>query len=357
MYFGRKCDPDEVLTGLIRGVAAEPIRKGQVLLMLQGRIFIEGDQIFLQSRLRGFRRNALPPGDAERLSEYAAGESLSAALGDGAYDLRASIPALDITFAPRAVTFEEFDRIDERFEKASIVYPERSVTSGGETLRFHAGRPQAFSVQLFDDGKWLKIEEYFGGLSGFIHADPTISTSLHASLPELDFLNGLLGFLRISQAQAGEDYPAPPKSAARHARASLARFIESPRTLEDIEARALASALSGVLSATDDEDWKAARQHFAAAATAAPYRSAYRNLLGLADAMLCCAGAPQPGFADPTRSFTDSLSLAPNDREALLNLDAFLTLLSEAAEPPAGIDTSRLTERRAVVRKVVSSYQ
>lgn len=42
---------------------------------------------------------------------------------------------------------------------------------------------------------------------------------------------------------------------------------------------------------------------------------------------------------------------------SVLNLDAFLALLSETAEPPAGINTSRLTERRALVRKVVSSSE
>lgn len=357
MFFRKKCDPDEVLAELIRGAAVAPIGPGQVLVMLQGRIFIEGDEIFLQSRLRGFRRNEVRPGAADRLSGYFADEGLSVALGGGAHRLRASLPSLDVTFAPRALTFAELDRIDQSFEKASIVYPDREVTEAGKPLRFAADRPQAFRVQLFDGGKWLKIEDIFGGVSGFIHADPTASAILHASLPELDFLNGLLGFLRVSQALNGADYPPPPKSAARHARASLARFVASERTAEDVEARALAAALSGVLAAAVGDDWAEARERFDAAAIAAPYRGAYRNLLGLADAMLCCAGAPRPGFADPTRAFADSLSLAPDDREALLNLDAFLALLSQTAKPPAGIDTSRLTERRAVVRKVVAGFE
>jgi hypothetical protein len=357
MFFREKCDPDDVLAGLIRGGAGAPIGPGQVLVMLQGRIFIEGDEIFLQSRLRGFRRNEVPPGATDMPSGYFADEGLSVALGDGAYRLRASLPPLDVTFAPRALTFAELDRIDQSFEKASIVYPDRAVTETGEALRFEPDRPQAFSVQLFDGGEWLKVENIFGGISGFIHADPTASATLHASLPELDFLNGLLGFLRVSQALNGADYPPPPESAARHARASLARFVASERTAEDVEARALAAALSGVLAAAFGGDWAEARGRFAAAATAAPYRGAYRNLLGLADAILCCAGAPRAGFADPTRAFADSLSLAPDDRQALLNLDAFLVFLSETAKPPAGIDTSRLTERRAVVRKVVSSFE
>lgn len=357
LFFHEKCDPERILDGLIRGRAAAPVVPGQVVVMLQGRIFIEGEEIFLQSRLRGFRRSEVPFGAAEITRHYFANEGLSIELGNGAYRLDASLPVLDVTFEPRAFSFAELDRIDDSFEKASLVYPNRTVTDAGEPLRFEAGRPQAFTVQLFDGGEWLKVEDIFGGTSGFIHADPTASAVLHESLPELDFMNGLLGFLRVSQALNAADFPPPPESSARHARASLARFLASERTSEDVKARALASALTGVLAAAFDENWAEAREHFTDAATSAPYRGAYRNLLGLADAALCCAGAPRPGFNDPTRAFADSLSLAPDDREALLNLDAFLALLSEIAEAPVGIDTSRLAERRAVVRKVVSSFE
>lgn len=355
MFFHEKCDPDDVLDGLIRGGASSPISPGQILVMLQGRIFIEDDQIFLQSRLRGFRRNEVPLDSADALSRYFADEGLSVTLHDGAYKLRASLPPLDVTFAPRGLT-AELDSIDQRFEEASIIYPERDVTERGEALRFDPDQPQAFTVELFDGGEWLRIEDIFGGVSGFIRADPTAPATLHTGLPELEFLNGLLGFLRVSQALNGADYLPPPGSASRGARASLARFVASERTAEDVEARALASALSGVLAAFGN-DWVEARGRFMAAATAAPYRGAYRNLLGLADAMLCCSGVPRAGFTDPTRAFADSLSLAPDDREALLNIDAFLAFLSETAEPPVGIDTSRLMERRAVVRRVVSSFE
>ncbi len=357
MFLGSKCDPDDVLARLIRGGASAPIRTGQALVMLQGRIFIEGEEIFLQSRLRGFRRNEVAAGSAGAPSGYFAGEGISVALGGDDHRLRASLPLLDVTFAPRALTFADLGRIDENSAKASMVYPERVVEKEkGKPLRFEPGQMRAFSIQLFDGGEWIKVESQLDGFSGFIKVDRKASAALHATLPELDFLNGLLGFLRVSQRLRGADYPPPPDSAARHARASLARFIASERTTDDVDARALAAVLSGALAATAG-DWKKARADFGAAAAAAPYRGAYRNLLGLADAKLCCAGEPGVGFSDPTRAFADSLSLAPNDREALLNLDAFLALLSETANPPAGIDTTRLTERRAVVRKVVSSFE
>ena len=360
MFLEGTCDPDVVLDRLIRGGASAPIRPGQVLVMLQGRIFTEGEDIFLQSRLRGFRRNAVPPGEAPTLSGYFEVEGLTATLGNGSAALTATLPLLDITFAPRAVTRSELQEIDSIFVEASIVRAEPSLSSRGSPLRFEPGQPHAFTVEIFDGGKWLKVADIFGGISGYIRADPEVSAFLHRKLPELDFLNGMLGYLRIRQARSGlGDYPPPPESAARQAEERLTRFIERDEDARAADARALAAALIGSLAA-DGEDWRGARARFAEAAAASPYGPAYRTLLGVADARLCCAAAPAPGFDDPARSFTDSLSLDPENLVALRNLDTFLASLARLAEinaVPAGIDASRLAQRREVVQKVLSNVK
>ena len=102
--------PSSALDGLIRGGASAPIQLGQIVVMLQGRIFTESDEIFLQSRLRGFRRNAVGYGEAAALSGYFAEEGLAAGLRQGSYRLHAGLPALDVTFAPRALTFADVPR-------------------------------------------------------------------------------------------------------------------------------------------------------------------------------------------------------------------------------------------------------
>ena len=358
MRLGRSCDPDEVLSSLILGDAGAPIRAGQILVMLQGRIFIEGDEIFLQSRLRAFRRNALPPGKAQTLTGYFAREGLVAPLGNGLPALVAALPPLDITFAPRALTVSELRRIDSTFVEANVVHTERSTSSPGEPLRFAPGDRQAFAIQILDDGEWLKLTDFSGNTAGYIHANPEISVFLHQKMPELDFLNGVLGYLRVRQAQSGVgDQPPPPKSAARQAQERFARFMEREGAAEDAEANALAAALTGILAATDGADWTEARARFAAAAALSPYRPEYRSLLGVADAQLCCAAAPVAGFEDPARSFTDSLSLDPDNLQALRNLDAFLALLAAARPVPDGIDASRLDQRREVVQRVLSSVK
>jgi hypothetical protein len=358
LRLGRSCDPDEVLRSVISGETGPPVRIGQILVMLQGRIFIEGEEIFLQSRLRAFRRNTLPAGESRTLTDYFAGEGLSATLGNGIPALTAMLPPLDITFAPRALTASELRRIDSTFVEANVVHRDQSISSPGEPLRFTPGDRQAFAIQILDGGEWLKLTDFSGNAAGYIHANPEISVFLHQKLPELDFLNGVLGYLRVRQAQSGVgDQPPPPQSAARQAQERFARFMKREGAAEDAEANALAAALTGILAATDGADWTEARARFATAAALSPYRPEYRGLLGVADAQLCCAAAPVAGFEDPARSFTDSLSLDPDNLQALRNLDAFLASLAAAGTVPDGIDGSRLDQRREVVQKVLSTFK
>ena len=127
MFSSGVCDPDEVLRLLLEGRAAAPIRPGQILVMLQGRIFIEGETIFLQSRLRGFRRSdATPTGDAP-LSINFFRESVGTVLADREFG--AGLPPIDITFAPRALTMAELDQIDLVSADASQIHEQPTESS------------------------------------------------------------------------------------------------------------------------------------------------------------------------------------------------------------------------------------
>jgi hypothetical protein len=359
MFLAQKCDPDEVLDGLLAGRTAGPVPSGQILLMLQGKIFIEGEDIYLQSRLRGFRRNSIAPRSASSLNDYFEREEISTRIGDGSHSLEAAVPVLDITFAARSLSLAELEEVDSVFAEASIVHAQPSDSSSGERLRFEPDQPRAFQVQIIEGGQWLRISDFFSGFSGYIRSNPEASRFLHGKLPELDFLNGALGYLRVRQAETGlGDFPSPPQSAARTAEQSFQRFLrEHDAFAEEMDARALAFALMGSLAAEQAGEWPKARQLVAEATREAPYRSEYRNMLGVLDAHLCCAAAPTGEFGDPARAFTDSLSLAPDNVQALTNLHGFLDALTDLAERdsvPAGINASRLTDRRDVVRKIIS---
>lgn len=369
LFLRQICAPDEILSGIIEGRGGGRVKPEQVLLVLQGRIFIEGEQVLVQSRLRGFRRNDVGYHAGNDLTLFMQPETVAASL-EGGRALRARLPALDITFAPRVMTEGELAEIDKRFEQASRLHSKRSVDSRSEPLRFEPGNPQAFSVEILDGGSWLRIKEFFSGRTGFIRTDPAASDFLHTRLPELDFLNGALGYLRLVQAQRrGHEYPPPPRNAGIQARTSLRHFLERQQTADEPETRALARALLGVIALQAQvgggtrpdgtgmpADWHGARAEFREAVRLAPYSSTHRNLLGLADARLCCAGLLAGEFGDPAVDFTDSLSLDPRNVDALKNLNVFLAVLGglEArGVPPAGVDTSRLAERRKVVEHVL----
>jgi hypothetical protein len=375
LFLDRVCQPDEILEGIIAGRGMGQASPGQVLVVLQGHIFIEGEQILVQSRLRGFRLRDVHYSTLFRLSDhpdYMQPEMISAALGNRA--LQGRLPALDVTFAPRVVTESELAEVDERFGQASRLHRDPSDNSPSEPLRFEPTRPQAFSVdELLDGGRWLKITEFFESRTGYIRTDPKASDFLHARLPELDLLNGILGYLRLVQEQReGHNYPPPPRYAAHQARTSLDHFLERPQTAAEPDTRALARALLGAIALHEQDgarfdgprtaaSWQAARTEFRETVRLVPYNSTYRNLLGIADAWLCCAGSSPFGeFGDPAVDFTDSLSLDPQNLESLRNLNVFLAALGEIVTRgvhPAGVDTSRLPERREVLEHALAGMK
>lgn len=354
MFLGHICDPDEVIGQLLIGGASPPLNEGQILVFLQGRMFIEDDQIFLQSRLRGFRRQSPQDHFVRPLAENFAQETLAAGLSTSNQPLTISLPVLDLTFAPRVVSEDLFARIDSAFLDASRVFARPDLNASGEELVFYADQPQAFSVRFADKPGWIEVEDVFGGspASGFIRVNPDASQYFHRSLPELDFLNGVLGFLRLQQARASDDFAPVPEGGARQAIGSLQNYLENELTADEPELRALAHGLIGFIQASEMADWPAARTSFLHAAEAAPTESHYRNALGVTDAMLCCSdGGPSP-YRDPARWFADSVSVDPENGEALGNLLHFLEFLASTDEQPEGVDTSNLPRTLEVVRQV-----
>jgi hypothetical protein len=358
LYLGQVCDPDDVLGTLINvGGASEPVRPGQIVIFLHGKLFIDGDRIFLQSRMRAFRRNERERDESLPLTEFYEGESVSEKIAGAEQALLAELPLIDVTFAPREMTEELFRKIDETFTQASRVHDAADPDSHSEPLTFDANQPRAFSVRIPDEEGWIYIEDKFGGVpeKGYIKSDPEASALLHDSLPELDFMNGVLGILRLQQTRASDDFPPIPDSSGALAARSLDRFLESERTAEEREARALAYALKGLLVAVDTGDWRRARESFLNAAILSPAASEYRNLMGVTDAALCCSGDADPPYRDPARWFADSLSLSPENGLALANLRDYLSALSRRQSAPEGISTEGLSDKLAIIDEVVSN--
>lgn len=354
MFLGGICEPDEVLGMLLAGGASAPLRKGQILVFLQGRIFIEDDQIFVQSRLRGFRRQSHQQELVIPLHGNFAEETFNWVLGQTDRSVSISMPLLDITFAPRVLSEDLFNRIDEAFMVANRVFSEPDVNAASDELVFEPGQGRAFSVRITNEPGWIEVEDMFGGHpnSGYIRVNPEASRLFHLSLPELDFLNGLLGFLRLQQVRASPDFSSVPRSAPLQANAAFERYLQNELTNNEPETRALALGLIGFIQASELGDLAAARLSFLRAAELAPTETHYRNALGVTDAMLCCALESSSPYRDPSRWFADAVSVDPENGEALGNLLHFLEFLTSIDEAPDGIDKTNIPQTLEMVRKV-----
>ncbi|WP_170764705.1 hypothetical protein [Ruegeria lacuscaerulensis] len=354
MFLGQVCDPDEVLEKLLAGGASVPLRNGQVLVFMQGRIFIEDEQIFLQSRLRGFRRQSHQYEFLQPMPRNYAEEVLFVPLAGSDQRLSVSVPALDVTFAARVISAELFDGIDSAFLEASRVFAQPDVNASSEELMFEPGQPRAFSVRITNEPGWIEVNDEMGGHPdhGFIRVNPEASRLFHHSLPELDFLNGILGFLRLQQDHELGEYPPVPGRAPSQAIAAFERYLENELTGDEPELRALAHGLIGFIEASELNNWSASRKSFLRAAELAPTDTHYRNALGVTDAILCCSGDARPPYRDPARWFADAISVYPVNGEALSNLLHFLEFLMATERTPEGIDTANLPKTLNVVRNV-----
>ncbi|WP_143030647.1 hypothetical protein [Ruegeria halocynthiae] len=354
MFLGQVCEADEVLQELLLGRSGLPVRKDQILIILHGRIFIEDGQIFVQSQVSGFRRRSHPDEFVMPLAANFASETLSVHLAASDKSLFVSLPVLDMTFAPRVISEDLFDRIDATFLEASRVFTRPDLDAPSDELLFQPGRPRAFSVRITDEPGWIEIEDRFGGHPdrGFIRVNPEASGLFHRNLPELDFLNGLLGFLRVQQVRNSTDFTPTHDRAALQTMNAFERYLGNDLTAYEPEVRALANGLVGFVKASELNDWPGARKAFLRAAELAPTDTHYRNALGVTDAVLCCVDVGSSPYRDPTRWFADAVSVDPKNGEALGNMLHFLEFLSSAEEPPENINVSNLPRTLEVVRKV-----
>lgn len=357
MEFGERCNADEVIMTLFdkKLWAMEHLQPGRVVVILHGRIFQEGDEIYLQSVLRALRAKPRLPEGSKRLEDYLAAEGLSLKLpvSSTAEPMRGVLSLGRIAFPPRRLTLAELDWIEKQSLEASKIYKRKSTEAESEIIKFSPNRPKRFSIS-FSGADWLFVKEQQGGEEGYIKRDIKASNALHEKMPELDFLNGTLGFLRFQQALQETAQPMP-RGALGQIRRAFANYSKRKVAAGDAATLAMADAMIGVLEAQVAKNWTAAHTRFEAAVRKAPYNGAYRNLLAMAETYLCCvAKSGKLTKVNPVTHLVDALSVNPRDRTALANLDVYFSFLKQkrASEVPEGVDMRALAERHARVQAV-----
>jgi hypothetical protein len=177
------------------------LRPGQAVAIEWGRIYREGDEVLVQSYLRFLR---VDPKELRFADEH-----FSITLSDPAVRLEGALPTQSIAFAPRRLSAERLDRIDAAWREAARLYDRPDTSAGARELPPPEERVAYFVRETREDG-WLGVELSQGGGRAWLKADPEVGGSLRDLLPELDYIEGVIGYLSYRQAADGRGFPTPP---------------------------------------------------------------------------------------------------------------------------------------------------
>ena len=158
---GSPCDVDEVIWSVSKRAGPGSLRVGQTLVVVWGRIFEQGDQLYLQTFVRFFRQGADGPLQ----------ESIKVQLtgSDTSLELNARLPSQATSFPPRRISKGDLRDLDKRFRSAMVVRKEKSLDSPGQSIDFDPSRVFPYYVTQ-SSGDWIYIKPMMGGPEGWVLA-------------------------------------------------------------------------------------------------------------------------------------------------------------------------------------------
>jgi hypothetical protein len=348
------CDPELVIRKLLGRVpgAATTVRQGHGLIVVWGRFYSESGNVFVQTFCRLIRA-----GVDETFELVAGGRPFSA-----------QISAQAFACAPRKVTVPDLRNFEEQFLRSTIVRATPQESASGTPM---PSAPQPYWISD-TQGDWMKIASQ-GGPQGWIRLSGARDAwSLARWLPELTYIEGMVGYLR-SRIAAQQSSPVRSEWVENAARA-LAEYEKSVQaTSADPGSRsawrtALAGAvelqLRGILvtlkpQATAD-DRANALNLFERAATMIPHDGNARNLVAVMQLSLALGSSdPGPSLKQAADDLLQALGADPGNPRLLANLQgAYEALLAQSATAtPLLTDDERraITERLGAIKQVRSA--
>jgi hypothetical protein len=324
------CTPETVLQKLLglQGGADAMLQPGHALIMVWGRIFESGSDLYLQSYIQFLRRD-----EAESIEIPVEGRALSGRLS-----------SQSLACAPRKISLDDLDRIGEQYVSSSLLRTAPDFDADFVQIP-ETGGPYSFWITEVR-GDWVQLAPMDADNDalqrGWVLARPETNTlSLRRRMPELALVEGIAGYLSARVGSA-------PR-ALEAADAALAQYLEGWRNdallpEQDTAASSMALAVAipeqlrgfiAVLrSAGAAPNLAATRDHFQRAAALMPYSGSARNLAAMAGVALAVRDR-QPDR--PPRRFVDELISAvgndPENSDALANLAVVYDLV--LGPPPA----------------------
>jgi len=310
--------------------AGAVVQPGKALILLWGRIYQEGPDIYLQSYLRFLQRGRVD--GAEHLLPR-----LRPSDG-GAF--RARTPMQQVAFPPRRLSEKDLLQILAEFKKASKIYDSPDVQSPSKPLPVESNSPVAFVVDRVQGG-WLQVSGEGIGHGKWLKAriDPR-DWPLQRRMPELDFLDAAAGYLQYRVAAAGPGRPA--EAIPRWVEESLDRYGKAGPASPVPEA--LGKVLLGNLRMLTGHP-ETAEPLYHQAAGLLPYSADARNLELVARAARSQGDIPEKLLED---AWLGALALEPANLDVLDNLKALygFQLLGQFQRLPVEIrDKLKAVER------------
>ncbi len=349
------CEPDKVmakLLGSVRG-SSQRLSPGRGLVLLWGRFYSEAGDVFLQTFCRMVGRGS------GRLDLTAEGQPLAGTISAHAF-----------AFQPRRVTDADLGAFAKQFARSTILRSEPNEAAPARGRMDPYSSLDAVPYWIADTrDDWMLVDSLRGARGWIQLGGAGDEWSLSRWLPELKYVEGMVGYLRWRLA--GRDTSG---ASLRWIASAERALMEYERTL-DVEpggsdaplpaqsrvplSSAVELQLRGIMRATapaaKTADRAEALKLFERAAEILPYDANAVNLVLMNRLSL--------GFAngDPTFSAKDTadrllrlLGTDPGNRYILANLESgYKAMLAQAGtQALIGDQRSEIAERLALIRRL-----
>jgi hypothetical protein len=337
-----QCKPETVAFDLLHLGMIHP---GGRLIVVWGKLYQQDENVYVQTFAR-FYRSPEP------------GQKITAAnfymqIGGSEFEGRL---ADEFAFPPQRLPIQTMQDIAEGFSKSVFLYEAPDPNSKKTVLPLEQFRkcdrcPGALAFTVEDhQGNWVRVRKESGEV-GYLLAQLPEGINLAQHMPELIFLQGLMGFGRYGQQK--DMGPAGTTDVADQA---LLNYARQELSAEEPETRAAALELSGILEFLRGE--KEASERFDQAYDLVPYSSDARNL---AAAFRVHRDYNLPGKKlrpqEVVSDFVAAAALDPSNSIVLQNLESFYNLLAAAAvqqkiDPEFAIRPGEIRAQLAKVRAI-----
>jgi len=348
-----QCTPEIVAAKLLgeKAGAEQTIQPGHGLILLWGRLYEENKEIYVQSFARFLRKGL--------------SENVSLPLENARYEAKLLDEA--VVFAPQLLTPQDLAEIESEFNQFAVVHRDPQEDSPGThmpvELSSFASASYVYRVSEVRN-EWMRIQAYGIGPSGWVHAGGDMGPLRAERMPELDFVDGVAGYLRHRGATEGDNPDANLRTVS-WAETALKRYEKAADPTKAPLALAVAKTVHGLLEMLGplqaNSKLQTALQLFQEASDLVPYSGEARNLELTTRWYLAYQGG-LPGIrpAVIADGWVQAAVLAPENPTILKNLENCYELLMKKGPPPGaassgGLDGAELEKRLAALRLVENS--